>query len=357
MKNGVASVGTDASPFSCFVSRVKTNRAISAYKLFDCIPDIRSEFERSHRNFQSTKAYRYLETSGMLSRGWISRRPLRDALAIKAAIKRVAPSPAIRDVLLVALISQLATKIGNMKYGPEIYRGRTRRQVDVWAIFQRNVLQILRDLEKIEDKRLGQARVIRGDARQCASVLRAHGIRRVHAAISSPPYPTEHDYTRNTRLELAFLDFVSSNDCVREIKQSMIRSHTKGIYKSDRDAERVRKYSEINDLAERVAKMCEEKTYGFARLYPTVIRQYFGGMKRHFESISSIMPLGSRYALVVGDQASYFGIHIPTAKLLGQLARDCGFEVEDTVVWRERRPSTGSKLIKEHALILKRAKR
>jgi hypothetical protein len=204
--------------------------------------------------------------------------------------------------------------------------------------------------------RVGATKIFLGDARQCARVLRTNGIRRIHAAISSPPYPTEHDYTRNTRLELAFLDLITTRDCVRNIKQNMIRSHTKGIYSTDNDAELVRDYPTINKLANVVAEVCEEKTYGFARLYPTVIREYFGGMKRHFESISSLMSPGARYAVVVGDQASYFGIRIPTAKLLGDVARNCGFEVEDMIMWRERRPSTGSKLIKEHALILKRVR-
>ncbi|HLX12268.1 MAG TPA: hypothetical protein VKS81_05600, partial [Bacteroidota bacterium] len=307
------------------------------------------------KRVKPTATYHYLENSGMLTRGWISRGPLNDALALKAAIKRVAPTSAIRNVLLVALISDLSTKIGNMKYGPEIYRGRSRRHVDVWKVFQTNVLQILRDLEKIEEtEKLGGTRIFLGDARGCAGVLRTNGIRRIHAAISSPPYPTEHDYTRNTRLELAFLDFITTKDCVRGIKQNMIRSHTKGIYTSDRDTDYIRDYISINKLADLVEEMCEGKTYGFARLYPTVIREYFGGMKRHFESISTVMSPRARYAVVVGDQASYFGIHIPTAKLLGELAEDCGFEVENTVLWRERRPSTGSKLIKEHALILKK---
>lgn len=356
MKRGIPSVGLDASPFSCFVSRIKTNRAIRADALLTCFPDVKWEFERSRRDFSFTPTYRYLDSSGMLERGWIGRKALRDALALKAAIHKVAPTPTVRDVLLVALTCNLSTKIGNMKYGPEIYRGHRRRQVDVWAIFQKNVLRILRDLEKVENKKLGVARIVQGDARRCASVLRTNGIRRVHAAISSPPYPTEHDYTRNTRLELAFLDFISTSDCVRDIKQCMIRSHTKGIYVTDRDSEHVSKYASINKLAENVGEMCREKNYGFARLYPTVVRQYFGGMKRHFESISSLMSPGARYALVVGDQASYFGIHVPTAKLLGELAQDCAFEVEDTIMWRERRPSTGSKLIKEHALILKKSK-
>jgi DNA modification methylase len=357
MKRGVGSVGVDASPFSCFISRVKTNRAINALKLLSAIPDVKHEFESARGDFQITATYRYLHESGMLKRGWISKQPLRDALALRAAIKKVAPSRTIRDVLLIALIADLSRKIANMKYGPEIYKGRTRRYVDVWAIFQKNVLQILRDLEKLEDRRLGQTRVLSGDARNCGSVLRSNGIRRVHAAISSPPYPTEHDYTRNTRLELAFLDFVATKDCVRDIKQDMIRSHTKGIYKSDMDGRRVSDYRSIRNLANLVEAECADKSYGFARLYPTVIKEYFGGMKKHFESMSTLMSPGAKYAVVVGDQSSYFNIRIPTAELLGEVAEDSGFDVEDIVLWRERWASKTSKMIKEHALILKRTKK
>ena len=133
---------------------------------------------------------------------------------------------------------------------------------------------------------------------------------------SSPPYPAEHDYTRNTRLELAFLDFVTSNDCVRSIKRAMVRSHTKGVYKTDRDALLVRDNQEINSLADRIEHRCRGKPYGFARLYPTVIRSYFGGMKRHLESVSSVLMKQSRYALIVGDQASYLGTHVCSSSVL-----------------------------------------
>jgi DNA modification methylase len=356
MKNGIDSVGLDASPFSCFISRVKTGGAIDGNRVLGLLPDLKFEFQKSRGNFEWTDAYNYIKSSGMLERRWIDKQPLRDTLALRSAIKRVAPTKAIRDLLLVVLISDVSTKIGNMRYGPEIYRGRDRRQVDVWKVFQASFHKVVLDLEKIENKRLGRSKIIQGDARICASVLRRSGVRRVHAAISSPPYPTEHDYTRNTRLELALLDFVTTPDCVREIKQDMIRSHTKGIYKTDQDAGLVRDYKSIQSLAEKVQAACRGKTYGFARLYPTVVREYFGGMKRHFESMACCMPKGARYALVVGDQASYFGIDIPTAKLLGEIAQDCGFEVDGIVLWRERWATKTSKMIKEHALILKKTK-
>jgi hypothetical protein len=356
MKRGIASIGLDASPFSCFISQVKTHSNVDAHRLLSVFADVRVEFESARGEFKNNSTYQYLKDSGMLARRWISKQPLRDALALKAAIKKVAPTKAIRDLLLVALVADLSTKIGNMKYGPEIYRGRDRRKVNVWQIFQRNFLQVIRDLEKIENEKLGRAKILRGDARDCGQILRKNGVRRVHAVISSPPYPTEHDYTRNTRLELAFLDFVATRDCVREIKEDMIRSHTKGIYASDRDGDLVHGNQTINGLADIVAEVCEGKNYGFARLYPTVIREYFGGMKRHFESIASLMPRGARYAVVVGDQASYFNISIPTAKLLGNIAEQCGFEVEENIVWRQRWATKTSKLIKEHALILKKTR-
>ncbi len=356
MKRGIVSVGIDASPFSCFVSRVKTNRALSADLLLKSLVDIGIEYEltHKHRDNAQTSAYRYLRDSGMIERGWIGAVPLRHALALKEAILRVSPNAACRDAFLLALVAHLSTKIGNMKYGPEIYCGPRKRSVDVWQIFQTNVLQMVKDLCLAENAELAAARVLKGDARNCRSLLQQHGYKKFHVAITSPPYPAEHDYTRNTRLELAFLDFVTSNDHVRAIKRSMVRSHTKGVYKTDRDAELVRDHKDLNALAEKIAKKCKGKPYGFARLYPTVIRSYFGGMKRHLQSISSVLERGGNYALVVGDQASYLGTHVPTADLLGQIAKEVGFKIQDQIVWRTRRPSTKKKLMKEHALILQK---
>src|SRR5208282_5436570 len=84
MKRGIASVGIDASPFSCFVSRVKTNRALSADALLKAIVDVGIEYERCRAslNGQNTAAYKYLRDSGMIARGWISAVPLRHALAL-----------------------------------------------------------------------------------------------------------------------------------------------------------------------------------------------------------------------------------------------------------------------------------
>lgn len=247
--------------------------------LLNALVDVGIEYELKHKNRENahSTAYRYLQESGMIRRGWISAVPLRHALALKEAIIRVSPNAACRDAFLLALVANLSTKIGNMKYGPEIYCGPPKRHVDVWQIFRANVLKMVKDLCIAENAELADARVLKGDARNCSALLKRNGYKKIHVAITSPPYPAEHDYTRNTRLGFAFLDFITSNDHVRTIKRAMVRSHTKGVYKTDRDAELVRDNKAINALAERIAKKCEGKAYGFARLYPTVVRSYFGG--------------------------------------------------------------------------------
>src|SRR2546425_505770 len=72
--------------------------------------------------------------------------------------------------------------------------------------FRVRVEQIASDLELVANFKKPQVTVSQGDARLCHQVLGRR--RRFHAVICSPPYPTEHDYTRNTRLELAFLEHV-----------------------------------------------------------------------------------------------------------------------------------------------------
>ena len=76
--------------------------------------------------------------------------------------------------------------------------------------------------------------------------------RQFSALICSPPYPTEHDYTRNCRLELALLGFVIDRATLRKIKFDMIRSHTKGIYATDKDSMQVLGNAEIQSLVNRI---------------------------------------------------------------------------------------------------------
>jgi len=196
--------------------------------------------------------------------------------------------------------------------------------------------------------------VLLGDSRKCRAVFARRRVA-FSAVICSPPYPAEHDYTRNARLELAFLEAVRDRDTLREIKKGMIRSHTKGIYKHDRDDKYVVSNKTIKALAAELEEAIVGKKYGFARLYPKVVQEYFGGMKRHLLSVLKLLSPGGLCAYVVGDQGSYLGVHVPTAKILAQLAEEAGFEITDIKKWRTRWASTSARGIDENIVLFKKA--
>ena len=88
---------------------------------------------------------------------------------------------------------------------------------------------------------------------------------------------------------------------LRELKQSLVRSNTRGVYKADTDDQAVADHAVIRNIAETIEQRRIElgKTSGFERLYPRVTRLYFGGMVRHLASLRSVLRPGARLAYAI----------------------------------------------------------
>src|SRR5579863_4862134 len=339
MKKGIHSVGVDANPSSFFAATVKTSWFLRPETIMGLVDEVESSLPRYSSRLSSLRAdptYLYLKAAGMIDRGWINPGPLRQAIALKQCISGLQTSKPHKRALLLALIAEVVDGASNIKFGPELYCGPRRKQCNVLAGFIDRVATMALDLSIVRNiKPHGAAEVIVGDSRTYDFVPSNYK-GRFSAVICSPPYPAEHDYTRNARLELAFLEAVTDRDTLREIKKTMIRSHTKGIYKGDRDAAFVAGNKTIQRLTKQLETISSKKKYGFARLYPRVFQEYFGGMKRHLVNVKKFLRADSRCAYVVGDQASYLGVHIPTAKILVELAEQAGFNVLGIRKWRTR---------------------
>jgi hypothetical protein len=358
MKNGINAVGIDANPSSCFSARVKTNWNLSSDRLLELLDDVRRRQSRSLRYDHSTdETYKYLRSSGMIKRGWISEEPLRKAIAIKSSISHLRTSNPYKNVLMLALISEVVQSASNIKFGPELYCAKKKSDAQVFAGFEVRVKTIAGDLDKVTFLDAGEVKVFHGDSRDCYELLKTRAPGPYAAAICSPPYPSEHDYTRNARLELAFLEEVYDRDTLRAIKKLMVRSHTKNIYKDDSDTKLVRRYSKVVEISETLKTRTKNCTHGFGRLYPTVVTEYFGGMKRHFSSMHKLLSPGAYCAYVVGDQSSYSQVSIPTADILSTIAGKCGFRTIEIEHWRTRWSSGASKRIAENILVLRRDQR
>jgi len=351
-------VGIDANPASCFAARVKTNWSLQGWRLKELLEEVDRKQQRSLRyRHLSDPTFEYLLLSGMIKRGWISREPLRKAIAIKSSIHGLATSRPYRDALLLALLSEVIQGASNVKFGPELYCAKKKRNADVFGGFEVRVEQFASDLKKVSSLTAGDIHVFEGDSRRCYEVLKDRMNIRYDAAICSPPYPTEHDYTRNSRLELVMLENVLNRADLRAIKEQMIRSHTKNIYKDDNDSSFVKEHPTIKQLVQKLERKTKGVEHGFGRLYSTVILEYFGGMRRHLKSVHKLLKRGAKCAYVVGDQASYEGVHISTANILESIASEVGFELCGIEHWRNRWSTSLSRRISENILVLQKSQR
>ncbi len=349
MKRGIPSTGIDANPVAVLAATAKTTWNLSPDRLLTIADRVASRAETilSHEVFEDDPTYEYIVHSGMLKRGWISRKPLEKALAIKRALIVDTATTRYKRLLQLCLLSEIVYRAANVKFGPEIYCSKKKRDVALFRAFRRRVRDVAADLEIVRSLGATRTTVLEGDARATSQLLKG---RRFTHCICSPPYPTEHDYTRNARLELAFIERVTDQHSLRVIKQSMIRSHTKNIYKGDRDSEGVEEHVAIARVVSRLRRAVGD-VHGFVGLYPDVIAHYFGGMQKHFRDLKRVLTPGARCAYVVGDQSSYCGIHIPTAKFLAAIVGSLGFRNIEIVHWRGRWSSTRSASVDENVLM------
>jgi DNA modification methylase len=377
-KMGLDAIGLEANPASVFASQVKTTwdidaaqmravlqeivervRLISEKLTFSAQPLFAGAFSADNLKKQllahSTEG-QYFVSSGMLKRGWLSEIPFYKTLALLNQIKTTECEDRIKDTLKLALVAILTETVSNVSFGPEIYVSGRKDDVDVLGAFRDKVKTMISDLEAVQAIfPVGQSLVLSGDARECAHVLAENDVDGVDFVITSPPYPTEKDYTRQTRLELVFLGYVYNTQSLRRIKQTMVRSHSKGIYKADDDGKWVANIPEVRAIADELRAKVKDKTYGFAKLYPRIIEEYFGGMYCHLRSLNEVLRNGGRCAYVVGEQRTYLQTYTPTGRILGMLAERIGFEVADMLTWRVRKGTTGSgKEIKEQIVILRK---
>lgn len=346
----------DANPVGCFATRVKATWTVSRKELSEAAETIVGEariLRKAPKTLTEDPTVLYIAKSGMIHRRWITLRRLWDIIAIKKAINISNYNIKVKQMLLLAAMNELVHTASNVRFGPEIYCGKKPRTRDIFSAFRKKVLSMVDDLYATRNIVPAKTYVCQGDSRRITKKLLRTPKGGFDALITSPPYPTEHDYTRNTRLELAFMEDVTDLASLRAIKKTMIRSHTKGIYVEDKDDALVDDFPRLQRIIRRIEKKAEGYTDGFAKLYGKTTAEYFGGMRRHFSSIKKHLRPNAKCAYVVGDQSSYFRIKIPTAEILSEIAVKEGFRFVKIRTWRERWSSSTSKYIREHILYLR----
>lgn len=156
----------------------------------------------------------------------------------------------------------------------------------------------------------------------------------VDLVVTSPPYLNGTNYCRNTKLELLLLGLIQSEDGLMDIRS---RSVTAGI---NNVSKRIREPAVIHAVEE-VAVKLDECAYDVR--IPRMIRAYFSDMQIVLTTTRTVMKSGGRMVLDIGD-SRFAGVHVDVPELLGLIATNVGWEIEDVEVIRNRVAKDGNPL-------------
>lgn len=380
--NGFVTVACDVNPVAALANRTKLNWSLDPEQLLDHLALIQQlashlivqeglsdsfgvqqlglwdtqlpDVAIDHLNMDPVALS--ADANAIIPQGFISHAPLKRVLAIRTSIEQAIPVQTHQDFFRLALASTIVSKAGNIAFGPEVYRTRAKDDVDVLTEFitisQRMIVDLI-DVQSSIALPYPAVYFASDDARTMDFLDNTPPIDMV---ITSPPYPNEKDYTRATRLESVLLGFLSSKHDLRALKQQFLRSNSRTVYKGDTDDAAISDIQPIMDLAAHIEaeRIRLGKTSGFEKLYHRVVTLYFGGMYHHLVALHERMRSGGFAAYVVGDQQSFFQVHIATAELLGLVAEKAGFGVEGIEKWRDRFSTATKTTISENVLILRK---
>ena len=360
---GFESVGLEANRFAHFAGSVKSDWKVDPKALREQAAIIKesvlSKLAR-HGISDQPKEHLYVpkklrtlndDQTRILLKDSISPLPLHKALVLRDEINTFR-NTTLGKYFNIALAKSLVFHISNLRFGPEVGIGKIKEDSVVVEAWFREISKIADDIESVNTAEFPSAKVVLSDSRSPFNFLDG---RKFTAVITSPPYPNEKDYTRTTRLESVILGFVSNRQDLREMKKTLLRSNTRGVYKNDEDDKYVNNIPEIQQIAKKIEERRVElgKTSGFERMYARVTKLYFGGMATHLEQLKESLAPGAQLAYVVGDQASYLRVMIRTGNILAKVAESVGYEVVRIDQFRTRFSTATQTDLNEEVLILR----
>jgi hypothetical protein len=351
-KLGIPSIGIESNPVVQMAAKAKVNWTIEYDALIDHSLLVAREVEEQLKIHGKNLKILNAEREKLIIKNSISPLPLHKSLVFLEVLNKMKDCR-FYDIERTAFAKQLIYSYSNLRFGPEVGVSRKKKSdAEVLDLWLKEINKIATDLKKYTSEKNIPSEVYLGDSREIGGLLDKESI---DAIITSPPYPNEKDYTRTTRLESVLLDFVVVKSDLRKNKAGLLCSNTRNVYKGDEDEKWIFKHQHIIDLADSIeAKRIElGKTSGFERLYHKVVKNYFGGIARHLEQLRPVLRSNAQLAYVVGEQASFFRILIPTGSLLSDIAVEMGYELIGIELFRTRLSTATKAQLREEVVLLR----
>ena len=345
---GYDAIGFDSNPLMTMVSKVKTNWTIKIKKIENEFKIINKKFLREIKNNKKIEFKNYF--SNMPDKEidqWLSLKNKKEIATLKKIINNINDQD-IREFFLICMAkSAFDTSYVALCPGTTFYPFREKKEF--WNEFGSKVLKKIKQLNLInKNLNFGTSKFYNDNCINVSKYLKNNS---VDFAITSPPYPNDLEYTRQTRLELYLLDFVKSMEDVAKIKKKMVKSSTKLIFKESNSSKFVDEFSSIDNISKKIAMKLKDKSWGWD--YPRMVKEYFGDMYLCLRETKKILKKDAKFILVCGDQTIQ-GVFIPVCDILLEIAKKLGYSEIKKEKYRVRR-STGHNIpLPEDLVILKK---
>jgi hypothetical protein len=259
---------------------------------------------------------------------------LRELLAcLHFAQESAGEAPHVADMLKLAVVAN-AVKSSNMTRRADLRRRRDdeykTRVVNVPRFVEETVRRMMLDVETFEGT-LAPTKCIGFDAK--SKYVEHEG--QFDCVLTSPPYLNGTNYFRNTKIELWLLGLIETEHGIRSFNKQAVAG---GIDNVRTASAELRSFDEV----ERVAAQIEEGD-GDKRI-PNLVRQYFSDMHQVFESVRALLARNGRFVLDIGD-SKFYGVHVPTDKLLTVAAKSAGLHLLSSTVIARRHSRDKSPLV------------
>lgn len=331
-------IGFDSNPLMTFISKVKTTWDVDLELFKETVIEISKEFIESIKHYDKltlNKGFLDYMPKKELNQ-WLSPSLQKEVNLLKNLIDRTC-NPKIKNLLLLAM-SKSCFDASYVSLCPGTTFYPFREKEEFWNLFTKKVIQIYNDLKLIQKHNsYGKSKLINDSCLDASKYIQNETIDFI---ITSPPYPNDLEYTRQTRLELYLLGFVKAMNDVQQIKRNMVKGSTKLIFKESNSESFIKKFKDVQVVSDQVYEQTKEKNWGFD--YPRMIREYFGDMYLCMKEFYKLLKPGANFLQVVGDQ-TIKGVYIPVCDILIKMAEEIGYKNCRKELFRIRR-STGHKI-------------
>jgi len=329
------SVGFDANPLMTFISKVKTTWDIDLEVFKKIVLSVSEQFlEKIHKYDSLVLKKGFIEYMPKKELNqWLSIALQKEVNLLKNIIDEVEVSN-IKQLLLLAL-SKSCLDASYVSFCPGTTFYPFREKEDFWNLFTSKIIEFYDDLKKVQKhNHYGKSTLINDTCLNASKYIQQETIDFI---VTSPPYPNDLEYTRQTRLEMYLLDFVKTMDDVQKIKRKMVKGSTKLIFKESNSETYSNNFNSVKIVSDKIYEQTKDKNWGFD--YPRMAREYFGDMYLCLKEFYPLMKPEGHFLLVVGDQ-TVKGVYIPVCDILIEMAQQLGYKNCRKELFRMRR-STG----------------